>query len=257
MKVRKPRVVGYFYPSDRKRLADYVDRLTENRLDLGECVRGIIAPHAGYECSGPTAGVVYSTLRNKSYKRVVLVGPSHFVDFDGFSFGSFDAFETPLGVVTVDKEAIQGFAENHRMMMDEPHIYEHSLEVQLPFLQRILGDFLLVPVVYGKVEGYRLKLVLEHFCDENTLFVISSDLSHYYEDSQARVLDSHCHAWILKREEESKQKCEACGKSGIEAAILYSREKGLKAHLLDYKTSAETCSDRHRVVGYGGYAFTS
>lgn len=255
MRVRKPAVAGYFYPSDRKRLEEYVDRLMDEKVEVEGSLRGLIVPHAGYECSGIVAGKVYALLKNRSYKRVVLVGPSHFVDFNGYSFGSFHAFETPLGRVEVDHLVLKGFPEE--AFWDMPHLYEHSLEVQLPFLQRTLKDFLLVPVVYGRVEAKRLKELLDTLCDENTLFVISSDLSHYYPDEIARRIDAYCHRWILEGKEELKKECEACGKIGIEGALLYAKEKGLKAKLVDYKTSAETCGDDRRVVGYGGYVFTS
>ncbi len=256
MKVRKPAVAGYFYPSDKRRLEEYVDKLTKEKLEVEGAIKGLIVPHAGYECSGVVAGKVYALLKNGSYKRVVLVGPSHYTDFYGYSFGSFEAFETPLGMVEVDNPALKSF-KGKALWDDIPHLHEHSLEVQLPFLQRLLKDFLLVPVVYGRIEAQRIKELLDMLCDENTLFVISSDLSHYYTDATARRIDAYCHRWILEGEEGFKEGCEACGKVGIEGALLYAKEKGLKARLIDYKTSAETCGDDKRVVGYGGYVFIS
>lgn len=257
MKVRKPAVAGYFYPSNRKKLEEYVDKLTQGAVKIEGSLKGLIVPHAGYECSGSTAGKAYSLLRVKAYKRVLLIGPSHYVDFHGYSFGSFEAFETPLGIVKVDTSAIREFSKEEEHFWDIPHLQEHSLEVHLPFLQRLLGDFLLIPLVYGRVKGEDVKNLLEQFSSGDTLFVISSDLSHYYSDEVARKLDTYCHRWILGDGESFKEECEACGKRGIEGALLYAEDKGLKRWLIDYKTSAETCSDNKRVVGYGAYAFTS
>ncbi|MFN3870065.1 MAG: AmmeMemoRadiSam system protein B [Aquificaceae bacterium] len=257
MRVRKPAVAGYFYPSDRKSLEEYADKFTQGTTKIEGDLRGLIAPHAGYECSGSTAGKAYSLLKGKGYKRVLLIGPSHHVDFYGYSFGSFEAFETPLGIVKVDTSAIREFSKKEEHFWDMPHLWEHSLEVHLPFLQKLLGDFLLIPLVYGRVKGEDIRELLEYFSSEDTLFVISSDLSHYYPDEVARRMDSHCHSWIVNMDESHKKGCEACGKKGIEGALLYAEDKGLKRWLIGYKTSAETCSDDKRVVGYGAYAFTS
>lgn len=258
MKVRKPAVAGYFYPANPERLKSLVDVLLGEEVRVEGKVRGLVAPHAGYEYSGRTAGKVYSTVKGKGFKRVVLVGPSHFVGFEGLSFGDFDAFETPLGLVWIDKESIEGFTRGRRELHEElPHLWEHSLEVELPFLQRALGDFLLLPVVYGRVRAERIKEVLEFFEGEDTLFIISSDLSHYYDDTTARRLDVNCHLWITEGREDLKEGCLACGKRGIEGAVLYARERGYRAVLVDYSTSAEASGERDRVVGYGGYAFIS
>ncbi|RME10125.1 MAG: AmmeMemoRadiSam system protein B, partial [Aquificota bacterium] len=109
----------------------------------------------------------------------------------------------------------------------------------------------------GRVRAQELKKLIEHFCKEDTLFVISSDLSHYYDEQTAKRLDSHCHAWILYGDKEQKGWCEACGKKGIEGALLYAKGKNMRAILVHYSTSAKASGDRSRVVGYGGYAFIS
>lgn len=257
MKIRKPAAAGSFYSSDPERLRSYVENLMENPPRLEESIKGLISPHAGYTYSGYTAGRVYSLVRGKDYRRVLLIGPSHFVDFEGYTFGDFDLFETPLGPVQVDRDAIRSFTKGRKHFDNLPHLYEHSLEVQLPFLQMALGDFYLIPLVYGRVRGEDLLEVLEHFCDDGTLFVISSDLSHYYDYETARTLDSFCHLWITQRDERAKLRCEACGKIGIEGALLYANKRGLKALLVDYRTSGDTGGGKDSVVGYGGYAFIS
>ncbi|MEN3027755.1 MAG: AmmeMemoRadiSam system protein B [Aquificaceae bacterium] len=123
MRIRKPAAAGSFYPSDPERLASYVDSLVGERLELEGEVEGLISPHAGYDYSGPIAGRVYSLLRGRSFKRVLLIGPSHFVDFDGLSLGSFDLFETPLGAVRVDREAVDAYARGRRWMLEDlPHL---------------------------------------------------------------------------------------------------------------------------------------
>ncbi|RMH80136.1 MAG: AmmeMemoRadiSam system protein B [Acidobacteria bacterium] len=257
MKVRKPVVAGSFYPSDPERLRTYVEKLMEDPPNLEGSMKGLISPHAGYMYSGYTAGRVYGLLMGKDYRRVLLIGPSHFVDFEGYSFGDFDLFETPLGAVKVDREAIFSFTEDRKYFDGLPHLYEHSLEVQLPFLQVVLGDFSLVPVVYGRVSSEEIAKLLENFCDGRTLFVISSDLSHYYDYATAKTLDGYCHLWITKGERQAKLRCEACGKIGIEGALIYAGSKGLRATLVDYRTSGDSGGGKERVVGYGGYAFIS
>ncbi len=258
MGIRKPAVAGYFYPSDSDRLKRKVEEFTEKVIEPQGKVKGLIVPHAGYEYSGRTAGRVYALVKGKPIKRVLLIGPSHFVDFKGYSFGSFEAFETPLGKVFVDKESIEKYAGGKReLLWDEPHLWEHSLEVQLPFLQLALGDFLLIPVIYGRAKAEDIRALIEHFCDGECLFVISSDLSHYYDDQTARKLDSYCHTWILDGDEDKGKLCEACGKRGIEGALDYAKRKNLRAVLVDYHTSADSSRDKTRVVGYGGYAFIS
>lgn len=258
MKVRKPAVAGYFYPSEPNRLRKNIEELMKESIELKGEVRGLVVPHAGYEYSGKTAGKVYMLVRGKPIKRVLLIGPSHFFDFKGYSFGSFEAFETPLGEVFVDRESIESYAKEKKdLFYDEPHLWEHSLEVQLPFLQLALGEFLLIPVVYGRVKAEDIRALIEHFCDGECLFVISSDLSHYYDDQTARKLDSYCHTWILEGDEDKGKLCEACGKRGIEGALDYAKRKNLRAVLVDYRTSADSSGDTARVVGYGGYAFIS
>ncbi|WP_448588452.1 AmmeMemoRadiSam system protein B [Thermocrinis sp.] len=256
MRVRKPSVAGSFYPRDREKLEKFVDSLLGDRAD--KVPKGVISPHAGYVYSGKVAGRVYGLFKGLSDVRFLIVGPSHFVDFDGVSFGDYEFYETPLGLISVDRLRIEDFLKelDFPSARDNlPHAMEHSIEVQLPFLQRAVGSFSIIPVVYGRITPEKLAEAIEFFCDDRTYLVISSDLSHYYPDEVARRIDSYCHEGILKANEESLEKCEACGKVAILASLMWSRGKNLKPKLVAYSTSAEAYGERNMVVGYGGYAF--
>ena len=256
MVVRKPAVAGSFYPKDAKALKKMVDSMLEERSF--ERPLGIIVPHAGYVYSGKVAGKVYGLFKGSKDLKFLLIGPSHFVDFVGVSFGDYHYFETPLGLVEVDRESIDKFLDSFDFPHAKdnlPHVMEHSLEVQLPFLQRAVDDFSIIPVLYGRIEPETLLEVIYFFCNEGAYLVISSDLSHYYPDHLARQLDSYCHEGILKLNWDSLKDCQACGKVGILASVMWSKKKNLKPKLIAYATSAEAYGNKSSVVGYGGYAF--
>ncbi|ADO44641.1 protein of unknown function DUF52 [Hydrogenobacter thermophilus TK-6] len=264
MKIKRPNVAGIFYPSDPKKLRDTVLALLKNSKLFPLKPVGLVAPHAGYTYSGAVAGAVYKQLENLDLSKdwmVVIIAPSHYFFFEGITFGSYQAFETPLGQVEVDRKAIERFIDTRKSLRvsfsDIPYDKEHSLEVQLPFLQVLLKSFRLVPVLYSDAKPEEIKEVLNFFEGENTLFVVSSDLSHYHSENTARYKDSFCHAGIESLDVKLLGRCEACGITGITGAIFYARERNLKGKLIDYKTSGEVSEERHRVVGYGGYIFTS
>ncbi|MEZ0361415.1 MAG: AmmeMemoRadiSam system protein B [Hydrogenobacter sp.] len=264
MKVKGPNVAGIFYPSDPETLRITVTNFLKTSPLFPLKPMGFIAPHASYVYSGRVAGVVYKQMQNLDTSkdwRIILIAPSHYVLFEGISFGSYQAFKTPLGLVEVDRERIEKFIQMEKSvrvsLSDTPYFKEHSLEVQLPFLQVLLNKFYIIPVLYGDASPKEIKYLLSFFEGEDTLFVVSSDLSHYYPDTVAKVKDNFCHAGVEGLDVKILSKCEACGIVGITGAILYAKEKGLKGKLLDYGTSAQSGGERHKVVGYGGYVFTS
>lgn len=260
--VRKPAVANLFYTGDKERLYYTVKSYIEKAPLYPYKPEGLISPHAGYMYSGIVAGVSYKQLLNLDLDKhytFLLIGPSHYVYLQGISFGYYDFWQTPLGNVKVAKEKINAFVKaypNFPITLNTlPHQKEHSLEVQVPFLQVVMKDFDIIPVVYGDIDSIYVKKIIDFFKDENTVVIISSDLSHYYPDSIAREIDKNCHIAVERLNETYLENCEACGKIGIEAMIKYAKENGLKAKMLDYKTSGDTGGDYSSVVGYGSYIF--
>lgn len=260
--VREPAVSNLFYPGQREELLSMLEEFL-NRAPLYPYIpEAVISPHAGYIYSGPVAAVSYKQLlnleRDKHYD-ILLIGPSHYVPFNGVSFGYYDYWNTPLGEVRVNKKRIEEFVLANRdfplTLNTLPHLKEHSLEVQVPFLQVVLDDFSIIPVVYGQVDYRVVKKVIDFFKDEKTVVVISTDLSHYYPDSVAKQIDSNCIEAVENLDTGSLKSCEACGMTGIKAVIEYARENGLKPKVLDYRTSGDTSGDRSAVVGYMSAVF--
>jgi len=219
--------------------------------------KALIVPHAGYIYSATTAACAYALLKGCSFLRVVLVGPAHRVAFHGVAPSSSSAFCTPFGDVplSTDGQALAGCFDCVTIN-EAAHAQEHSLEVQLPFLQLVLGDFELLPLCVGMVDASELAAVLESlYADEGTLFVISSDLSHYHPYTQARAMDQATLKQVLAGQMVGHE--QACGATGINALSLLAGSHGLKAQLLDYRNSGDTAGDRDRVVGYGALAYVA
>ena len=257
--VREPAVSNMFYPGDPEELRRMLEYFLEMAPLYNVKPEAVISPHAGYIYSAPTAAYSYKQFLNldpnKHYK-VLLIGPSHFVPFAGISFGYYDFWETPLGKVPVDKEEIEKFVQKHPelpiTLNTLPHAREHSLEVQVPFLQMVLKDFSIIPVVYGQVPYQVVEKVIEDIKDDrdDVVVVISTDLSHYYPYETARYLDLNCTQAVENLDLSKMEKCEACGKTGMEAIIDYARKAGWKSSVLDYRTSGDTAGDKESVVGY-------
>lgn len=258
---RKTAVAGLFYPDDptvlQRQLATY--------LGDGEpavtAPKALIVPHAGYIYSGPTAGRAYRQLYQQrgSIERVVLLGPSHRVTFAGLAASGADDFSTPLGPVRVDRVGVDRVLSLPQLSVsDEAHREEHSLEVQLPFLQTVLGaDFGLVPLVAGASDGEQVAEVIESLWGgPETLFVVSSDLSHYHDYATAQQLDRATSQAIERLDPESIDYNRACGRDPINGLLLAARHHHLHASTVDLCNSGDTAGDRARVVGYGTYAFT-
>jgi len=257
---RRPAVAGLFYPGDPRELVDSVQRyLREAPGDGGPAPKAMIAPHAGYVYSGPVAGSAYARLASARgvVRRVVLIGPSHRVPFRGLAVPTADVFTTPLGPIPVDREALERILALPQVIVsDEAHAAEHSLEVQLPFLQEVLGDFALVPIAAGEASAAEVAEVLEALWGgPETLVVVSSDLSHYYDYATARRLDAETTRAIEELRPEALGSESACGRVGVRGLLLAARGHGLRCRTLDVRNSGDTAGPRDQVVGYGAYEF--
>ena len=253
--VRLPAVAGAFYPGDPVALRDTVDRLlAEVPRAEGDFPRALVAPHAGYPYSGPVAASAFRVVTGAGFARVVVIGPSHHVPFRGIAAPRAEAFATPLGEVPVDRTAIDlpGVVR-----ADEPHRREHAIEVELPFLQRVLpGDFTLVPLVVGDANAAEVAEALAPFADDPaTLIVVSSDLSHFQDYESARRRDHATDEAIERLEGAAIGPYDACGWLAIQGWLALAQRHGFAARQLDLKNSGDTAGSRDSVVGYGAWAF--
>lgn len=257
--IRPPAVAGAFYPSNPVELATMLRGFLAAAQPPPLRPKALIAPHAGYIYSGAVAASAYALLRplRASIKRVVLLGPVHQVWTPGLALPGVDAFETPLGRVELDQDAIAAI-DGLRQVQVHPaaHTREHSLEVHLPFLQSVLDDFTLVPLVVGGASPEAVAEVLEVLWGgTETLIVASSDLSHFLPYSEAQQVDRASVHEILAFNGHLVGE-QACGCHGINGLLLAAHKHGLSAHLLDLRNSGDTAGDRDRVVGYAAIAFT-
>lgn len=261
--VRQPAVAGAFYHSQKQLLANDVKTLLENaRSNMGETAlspKAIIAPHAGYIYSGPIAASVYAQLTAKRdvIKRVVLLGPVHRVAVRGLALPGVTVFATPLGEISIDLDAVAAI-ENMPQVVESTaaHAPEHSLEVQLPFLQTVLGDFKLLPLAVGNATPAEVAEVLEVLWGgPETLIVISSDLSHFHPYQAAQTIDSQTAQDILSLQHTLSHE-QACGGTPVNGLLMAARQHQLQPHLIDLRNSGDTAGDKDRVVGYASFAFT-
>jgi len=262
--IREPAVAGMFYPASPGKLKDEVQLLLDRFKPEQnfQNVFGIISPHAGYLYSGKTAAFAYNSIANKKYKTVVIIAPSHREYFPGISIYSGDAYKTPLGNVTLNKEMISKLTDNEKFIFEglNGHRTEHAVEVQIPFLQMVMKDFSIVPIVIGDqskmfIDGLAKKLA--EVVDDETLIVASSDLSHFHTKAEAHKIDSIIEKRITDFDFEGLQndldnrKCEACGGGGI-VAIMKAADilKKKKAAVLSRTDSGDVTGDNSEVVGY-------
>jgi AmmeMemoRadiSam system protein B/AmmeMemoRadiSam system protein A len=259
--IRPPAVAGQFYPADPRGLQSQVAGLMEAvPAGAGTAARpkALIAPHAGYIYSGPTAARAYARLLpyRGQIRRVVLLGPAHRVRLTGLALPSVQAFVTPLGPVPVDGAAIEALRGLPQVgVSDQAHAQEHSLEVHLPFLQMALGSFSLVPLVVGNASPGQVAEVIDRLWGgDETLVVVSSDLSHYLGYEQAQALDSGTARRILALDTGIDHEM-ACGATPVNGLLELARRRGLAPQLVDQCNSGDTAGDRSRVVGYASFAF--
>ena len=261
-KVRPVAVAGRFYPADPIELRRMVEGfLRQVQLDAAAAPKAIIAPHAGYIFSGPIAASAYARLASARpvIKRVILIGPSHFVPFAGLAAAGAEAFATPLGLVPVDTEAVGRIcALPQVMVLDAAHAREHSLEVQLPFLQVVLGDFQIVPLAVGEADEEEVARVIEALWGgPETRLVISSDLSHYHTSAQAREWDAATGRAVEQLRPQDIAEEQACGRVPICGLLRAARQHGLCARTVDLRNSGDTAGPRSQVVGYGAFVFNN
>lgn len=250
-----------FYPSSAYELksdvTSYMARARPPRLPTAP--KALIAPHAGYPYSGPVAGSAFKSLNgmHKQITRVILFGPSHHVSFRGMALSSADVFHTPLGEIEVDHQATEELNGNPLVVVnDHAHRDEHSLEVELPFLQCALDDFTIVPVVVGNARAEEVSSVMELLWGgPETLIVVSSDLSHYHAYELARDIDRQTTDAIVALAPERISPDQACGRLAVQGLLLSARKHTLRAVALDVRNSGDTAGDRRQVVGYGAYVF--
>jgi AmmeMemoRadiSam system protein B/AmmeMemoRadiSam system protein A len=263
VRVRSPAVAGAFYPADETALRNTVERLLLTAVEAGPppapAPKAIVVPHAGYVFSGPFAALAYRAIapRAAEIETVVLVGPAHRVRLDGLAVPEADAFATPLGAVPVDTARRDRVAGLPGVVVDDrPHADEHSLEVQVPFLQSVLGEFTLLPIAVGRATVEDVQRVLDAvWGGPETLVVVTSDLSHYLPDERARALDAATVASIEARDPDLALE-RACGARALDGLLALARQRDLAVRTLGWGNSSDTAGDRERVVGYASFAVT-
>ena len=261
--IRPPAVAGMFYPADRARLQDdlttclAVPSAPKLAAATTGSLKAVIVPHAGYMYSGGTAGHAYALLAPlaERIRRVVLLGPCHRVSVRGLAAPTVQAFATPLGSIPLDRAAIDALADLPQVVTsDAAHAQEHSLEVQLPFLQTVLGHFDLVPLAVGDAGAADVAEVLERLWGgRETLIVISSDLSHFHSYREAQRIDGATAAHILALDQLTDFD-QACGALPINGLLAVARRRGLRIERLAQCNSGDTAGDKSRVVGYASFA---
>jgi MEMO1 family protein len=252
-RVRRPAVAGLFYPAAVEAAVG-----PEAAASTGEAPKAIVAPHAGYVYSGAVAGAAYRrVLRGRGrIGRVVVIGPAHRSPEARVAVSGAEAFSTPLGLVPVDIAARDGLVEAGLASVDDSaHASEHSLEVQLPFIQVCLGDVAVLPLAVGTATPERVAQVLEEvWGGEETLIVVSTDLSHYHDQATAVARDRRTAAAIVARRPDRLGPADACGVVPVQGLLIAAERHGLAVDLLDLRTSADTAGSPDRVVGYGAFA---
>ena len=260
---RDPAAAGTFYPADPDVLHQQVTNMLEKvaAQDMPhKAVKAIIVPHAGYVYSGELAAQAYASLQavREQIKTVILLGPAHTVYFRGIAAPGADIFQTPLGSIPVDQNAIEGMLEKFPFVQRLPqaHRDEHSLEVQLPFLQEVLENFLLVPLVVGDTTPDKVDKVIDYLWgDESTLVVISSDLSHFHDYETAKSMDSQTASAIESLQPQNLSGQLACGFMPVSGLLLAARKRQMWPERIGLCNSGDTAGDKDRVVGYGAWLF--
>ncbi|MGZ5429685.1 MAG: AmmeMemoRadiSam system protein B [Thermoanaerobaculia bacterium] len=259
-RVRTPAVAGTFYPARPGELERMVDDLLAGALtpEGAPSPAALVVPHAGYVYSGPVAATAYARLRGTaaSISRVVAFGPVHYVPVRGAAVPAADAWATPLGEVPIDPVLRERAVARGAAVDDRPHAPEHALEVQLPFLQRVLAPgFGFLPVAVSDLSaGETADLIDAFFGETGTLVLVSTDLSHYHDLETARRLDRRTADTILARDASALSGEDACGFYPLRGLMDLARRKDLPIELLDLRTSGDTAGDPGRVVGYSAFA---
>ncbi len=260
MMKRPPAVAGIFYPDVPAVLQQTVSALLDETVTVNSQPKAIIVPHAGYIYSGSIAARAYAQLQpaHDLIKKVVLLGPSHRVAFRGLAISSADYFQTPLGEVALDRVTLNRLLSlDPVVQLDAAHHDEHSVEVHLPFLQAVLDDFTLIPLVVGEASPADVCDVLDAIWGgPETLIVISSDLSHYHDYDTARAMDSRTSHTIETLDYKALHGEDACGCYPLNGLLMCAHKRGLRVTTLDLRNSGDTAGSRDQVVGYGAWVLT-
>jgi AmmeMemoRadiSam system protein B len=258
--MRASAVAGSFYPHGQAELAATVEALMSRASKSSEGgLVGVIAPHAGYMYSGPVAASAFASLgsQGRGFKRVLLIGPPHYVPVRGIAAPSSQTFATPLGEINIDRAAIAALLDAGLVTIDDrAHAPEHSLEVELPFLQHALGHFQLIPLLVGDATPEQTASVIGAVSDTRTLLVVSTDLSHYLDDASARARDLATAAAIERFDFTRLGPEDACGFAALNGALCAGDRQRWRIKRIDLRNSGDTSGERGRVVGYGAWALS-
>jgi hypothetical protein len=251
-------VAGRFYPADPEILTANIITMLNRAKEFSnlQVPKAMIVPHAGYRYSGPIAASAYACLSKAKIKRVVLLAPAHQYLVDGVATTAAAAYKTPIGAVAIDRQVLDQLRFPFVHVIEEAFKDEHAIEVQLPFLQMVLGDFLLVPFLVGDADEGQLDKLLENLWDgPETLIVISSDLSHYHSYKRAKLLDEKAAEAITALKPDELSYDNACGAVAIKGLLAVAARKKMNVTQLDLRNSGDTSPYTHRLVGYGAFHF--
>lgn len=260
MTIRVPAVAGRFYQASPLELSKQLNHWLVAPDEVTSFPKALIVPHAGYMFSGKVAARAYRWLKRNGnvYQKVILVGPSHYYAFDGCALPGDQYFATPLGEVQIDTPSVEKLSRfDDIAISDHIHELEHCLEVQLPFLQHCLPAFTLLPILTGDISPARLAEIIDPLWQDNTLLVISSDLSHYHPYADAQDID-HRTLKVIEKFDPSLSPQQACGSTGINTLLLLAKQRGYYLTQIEYKNSGDMeAGDKERVVGYVSYLVSS
>lgn len=257
-KIRKPVVAGTFYPGNKEQLKDLINKfLSQVKFDKNEILypRALIVPHAGYIYSGAIAASGFALLKGKNYKKTFLIGPSHHVYLKKASIPQVDYYETPLGLIKLSKISKELLNEQYFEYISQAHTEEHCLEVEIPFLQVVMNETEIIPIIIGQSYINEIAESLIKKIDNDTFIIVSSDLSHYHPYNDALKLDNQCVKSILNNDFNNIYKQEACGLYPIIILMKIANHFGWKAKLLDIRNSGDTSGSKDNVVGYAAIVF--
>ena len=254
---RPPAVAGTFYPADAPVLRKMVDAFLCGSPSQDRVPRGVVAPHAGFRFSGAVAGHAFSQLRGANIPAAIIIGPSHYVAFDGIAVSGAASFATPLGEVAIDAtlQAVALKCEDVHEF-DAAHAREHSVETHLPFLQVLNPQIRVLPVVTGRVKLDSVAELLSRLWSSQVLLCVSTDLSHFEDDESARRHDADTADRVM-RLDATLSTADACGATALSAALMIARRRAMQCELITLRNSADAGGPRDRVVGYGAFGLYS
>ncbi|MFA5405026.1 MAG: AmmeMemoRadiSam system protein B [Ignavibacteria bacterium] len=254
MKIRNPYCAGSWYSDDPVELANELEEYLSSVKKENLNVKAIIVPHAGYRYSGQTAAHSFKQLNDKTEK-VIILGTAHRYPLKGASVSVYDYYNSPLGKVKVSDDIKNLLKEKCVVSIDEADYEEHSIEIEIPFLQRVLGNFEIIPIIVGKVDSIEFSEVLEKYYNEKTVIIASVDLSHFHSYAEAKKMDNYSIDCILNLDSKGIGRAEIDSPYAISALLELAKRKKWKVKLLDYKNSGDIIPDKRSVVGYSAIAF--